>query len=175
MKTLVFALAASLALGASAAGFKAGEGIANDRASGGNARDVTFVTRGNGNPYGYIGWNMAIGGTVLPWAIPNDESNVYGLRVNLGWGRYVDTYGLDAGAFSRCSGCFGGIAANVCGNAVEKDAAGIQIGAVNAVQGTAAGLQVAFVNFAGELKGCQIGVLNFNAAGITMPIINFGF
>ena len=81
MKKLAFAIAlcACVAQMAQAARFEAGQGVANDRARGHGPNDVTFVTRGNGNAYGWRGWDMAIGGTILPWSIPNEESSVYGL------------------------------------------------------------------------------------------------
>ena len=178
MKKLVFAIAlcACVAQLAHAARFEAGRGVANDRARGHGPNDVTFVTRGNGNAYGWRGWDMAIGGTILPWSIPNEESNVYGLRLNFGWGEYANTYGLDAGAFSSVTHDFGGIAANLCGNVVGETMGGIQVGAVNIVRGRAYGLQIAFVNFAEDLHGVQIGGLNFNNTGIRcFPIINVGF
>ena len=178
MKKLVFAIAlcACVAQSSLAARFEAGRGVANDRARGHGPNDVTFVTRGNGNAYGWRGWDMAIGGTILPWSIPNEESNVYGLRLNLGWGEYANTYGIDAGAFSAVAHDFGGIAANLCGNVVGETMGGIQVGAVNIVRGRAYGLQIAFVNFAEDLHGVQIGGLNFNNTGIRcFPIINVGF
>ncbi len=174
--TVVLALALGAATAASAARFEAGQGVANDRATGQGPNDVTFVARGNGNAYGWRGWDLAIGATVLPWSIPNEESSVYGLRFNFGWGSYVNTYGLDAGVFSSSSQDFGGIAANFFGNWVTGTMGGIQVGAVNVVQGRAYGLQVAFVNLAEELHGVQIGVLNFNRAGVAcFPLINMGF
>ena len=119
---------------------------------------------------------MAIGGTILPWSVPNEESNVYGFRLNLGWGSYASTYGLDVGAFSSCTKNFGGIAVNLCGNVAGETMGGLQIGAVNVVRGRAYGLQIAFVNFAEDLHGVQIGGLNFNNSGLRcFPIINAGF
>ena len=174
-KSAVLFVAAVSAFAALAARFEAGRGVANDHATGAGPNDVTFVTRGNGNAYGWRGWDMAIGGTFLPWAIPNCESNVYGLRVNLGWGPYANTYGIDAGAFSSTTADFGGIAANLCGNFVGGTMGGIQVGAVN-IAGRAYGLQIAFVNFAEDLHGVQIGGLNFNRSGVAcLPIINAGF
>ena len=172
---LAFA-AALLCTSAGAARFEAGKGVANDRATGAGPNDVTFVTRGNGNAYGWRGWDMAIAGTILPWSIPNDESSVYGLRINLGWGAFANTYGLDAGAFSSATKDFGGIAANLCGNVVGGVMGGIQVGAVNIARGPAYGLQIAFVNFAEDLHGVQIGGLNFNNTGLKcFPILNVGF
>ena len=168
-----FALVSS---SAEAARLESGKGVANDRARGEGPNDVTFVTRGNGNAYGWRGWDMAVGGTILPWSIPNEESSVYGLRLNLGWGSYANTYGLDAGAFSSCTKDFGGIAANFVANVVTGTMGGIQVGGVNVVRGKAYGLQIAFVNFAEDLHGVQIGGLNFNNTGLKcFPIINMGF
>ena len=87
----IFAIAASVAL----AQFRPGEGVANDHATGESAQDVVFVQRGGGNPYGYRSYDMALGLTFLPWAVPNFESSVKGFRLNLGWGHYAGTYGLD--------------------------------------------------------------------------------
>lgn len=176
LRNLILALAALITTAVYSAGFEAGKGVANDLATGANQRDVTFVERGGNNSYGWQSYDIVLGVTVLPWSIPNEESSVYGLRLNFGWGAYVDTYGLDAGLFSNCSRDFGGIAANFCGNLVGETMGGIQVGAVNAVYGSAYGLQVAFVNFAEDLHGVQIGVLNFNNSGLKcFPIINIGF
>lgn len=172
---LLFVLAAGAASVAGAAGFEAGKGVANDPASGANKRDVTFVERGGGNPYGWRSYDLAIGATVLPWSVPNAESSVCGLRLNFGWGAYVDTYGLDAGLFSQTSRDFGGIAANFLGNSVESTMGGVQIGAVN-LAGTAYGLQFGFVNAADDLHGLQVGFLNFNSSGVKcFPVLNIGF
>ena len=178
LRKMAFVAGVSLcvASAANAARFEAGKGVANDRATGAGPNDVTFVTRGNGNEYGWRGWDMAIGGTILPLSIPNEESSIYGLRINLGWGEFANTYGLDAGAFSSCTKNFGGIAANLCGNVVGETMGGVQVGAVNIVRGGAYGLQIAFVNFAEDLHGVQVGVLNFNNSGLKcFPIINAGF
>ena len=168
--TIVFAAATTVCLGA---GWKAGEGVANDRATGANDRDITFVARGGGNAYGWRQYALPIGLTVLPWSIPNFECSVYGLRLNLGWGEYDGTYGLDAGVFSLKQE-FGGISANFFGNYAVRDSAGLETGAVN-VAGTMRGLQIGFVNVADALSGVQIGVLNFNGSGITFPILNIGW
>ena len=175
-RKILAAIAVSFASAAFAAGFEAGKGVANDLATSANQRDVTFVERGGNNSYGWQSYDIVLGVTVLPWSIPNEESSVYGLRLNFGWGAYADTYGLDAGLFSSCSRDFGGIAANFCGNLVGETMGGIQVGAVNVVYGSAYGLQIAFVNFAEDLHGVQIGVLNFNNSGFKcFPIVNIGF
>ena len=173
MKKLLIAGIVCLASIAASAAWQAGKGIANDRATGANDRDVTFVKRGAGEGYGWRQYSLPVGLTVLPWSIPNFESSVYGLRVNLGWGEYDGTYGLDAGVFSSRK-TFGGISANVVGNYAADESMGIETGAVN-IAGTMRGLQLGFVNFADCLYGVQIGVLNFNRSGITFPIINVGW
>ena len=159
---------------AATAQFQPGQGVANDHARGGNARDVVFVERGGGNPYGYRSYDTAIGLTVLPWSFPNSESSVKGLRLNLGWGYYAGTYGLDLGAFSS-AGAFRGLGANLIGHYADHDAKGLQIGLVNVTDQCAVGLQIGLVNYVGRLEGVQIGLLNFATSQWTMPIINIGW
>jgi len=171
------ACVACLALVARADRFEAGKGVANERATGAGPNDVTFVSRGVDGPYGYgVGsqYVTPLGLTILPWSIPNEISLVYGLRANFGFGRYERTYGIDAGAWST-SGEFGGVAANLVGNYVERNAMGLQVGVVNLVDGEMSGVQIGVVNAARRLRGMQIGLANFNEAGIFFPILNFGF
>lgn len=174
-KMLILTATAVISFVTMAAGFEAGQGVANDLATGANKRDVTFVERGGNNAYGWRSYDLALGVTVLPWAIPNFESSVYGLRMNFGWGKYVDTYGLDAGLYSASSRDFGGISANFIGNSVGETMGGLQVGAVNIAK-VAYGLQIGFVNIASDLHGVQIGGLNFNNSGLKcFPVINVGF
>lgn len=173
MKSCMFALAVCMLSFTAAAAWQSGSGIANDRAIGMNERDVTFVQRGAGAGYGWRQYSLPVGLTILPWSIPNFESSVYGLRVNLGWGGYDGTYGIDTGLFSSRK-TFGGISANVIGNYAADRSMGFEVGAVN-IAGTMCGLQVGVVNFADCLYGVQIGLLNFNRVGITLPILNFGW
>ena len=151
-----------------------GQGMANDRARGNNARDVVFVERGGGNPYGYRSYDTAIGLTVLPWSFPNEESSVKGLRLNFGWGSYVGTYGLDLGAFSN-GGEFRGLGANWIGHFADRDAKGLQIGLVNVTGHCAVGLQIGLVNYVERLEGVQIGLLNIATSQWTLPFINIGW
>lgn len=158
----------------SLAQFKPGQGVANDHATGANPRDVTFIARGGGQAYGYRSYDTVLGFTFLPWAAPNFESTVKGVRFNLGWGDYAGCYGFDFGAFSG-SGDFGGLAINWFGNAVTRDAAGVQIGLVNYAGGRAAGLQIGLVNYVDRLAGVQIGLLNFAVSQWTLPFINIAW
>ena len=170
---IAFAFACAVAFTA-AAQFQPGQGVANDHARGANARDVVFVERGGGNPYGYRSYDTAIGLTVLPWSFPNDESSVRGLRLNLGWGYYAGTYGLDLGTFSN-SGEFRGLGANWIGHYSDRDAKGLQVGLVNVTGHCAVGLQIGLVNYVERLEGVQIGLLNFATSQWTLPIINIGW
>ena len=166
--------ASVFAVSAAFAQQRPGEGVANDHATGAKSTDVVFVQRGGGNAYGYRSYDTAIGFTFFPWAAPNFESTVKVFRLNLGWGGYAGTYGLDVGAFSN-AGDFGGIAVNFFGNAVKSDAAGIQIGFVNVVGGRTAGLQIGLVNYTSHLSGVQIGLLNFATEQWTLPLLNIAF
>lgn len=173
MKRILFAVMSMVAVAAFAQEtFRAGEGVANG--VGGN---VTYVQRGGGCDYGYGGGTQyftPIGLTLLAWDIPNSMSIVYGLRLNLGCGRFERTNGIDLGLFSK-SGDSCGVAANLIGNFCERDADGLQVGVVNMVDGDVNGVQVGLVNKARRLRGVQIGLVNFNPSGISFPIVNCGF
>lgn len=170
----IAALAVVLATAAAAsAQFQPGAGVANDPVNGSNPQDVVFVARGAGNPYGYRSYDTPIGLTVLPWAAPNFESSVKGVRFNFGWGHHVAMYGLDTGLFG-VSDDFAGISATILGS-YTRDAAGIQVGLVNVVDGETRGLQLGLVNYTERLVGVQIGLINFAATQLTLPIINVGW
>lgn len=173
MKKILMTIVVGLTVASANAAWQAGKGVANDRATGMNDRDVTFVQRDAGTGYGWRQYSLPVGLTILPWSIPNFESSVYGLRVNLGWGRYDGTYGLDSGLLSSRK-TFGGISANIIGNYATDKSMGLEVGAVN-IAGSMNGLQLGVVNFADCLYGVQIGLLNFNRAGITFPILNIGW
>ena len=174
MKTILLPVVLFCSAMTAFAQWQPGQGMANDHARGENSRDVVFVARGGGNPYGYRSYDMAIGLTLLPWSLPNNESSVKGLRLNLGWGYYVGTYGVDLGAFSN-TGEFRGIGANLLGNLAESDAKGLQVGLVNITGRCAAGLQIGLVNYVERLEGVQIGLLNFATSQWTLPFINIGW
>ena len=174
MKRTFLLMAFSCMSVAAVAQWQPGQGMANDRARGGNARDVVFVERGGGNPYGYRSYDTAIGLTVLPWSFPNEESSVRGLRLNFGWGYYAGTYGLDLGAFSS-TGEFRGLGANWIGHYAARDAKGLQVGLVNVTGHRAVGLQIGLVNYVERLEGVQIGLLNFATSQWTLPFINIGW
>jgi len=152
--------------------FRAGEGVANDHSG-----NVSFVTRGGANAYGYgVGrqYETPLGLTLLAWDMPNSLSIVKGLRLNIGCGRFECTYGVDAGLFSK-SGEFCGVAANLIGNFSERYADGLQCGLVNVAGSSAKGLQLGLFNRAQRLYGVQIGLINVNSSGIVFPFVNVGW
>lgn len=84
-KLLTAGLLSACAFAASAeVVWKAGEGVANDHATGANARDVSFVARDASTGYGYRQYTLPIGVTVLAWSVPNFECFVSGVRFNFG-------------------------------------------------------------------------------------------
>lgn len=165
-----------LALGAATvrAQWKPGEGVANDQAGGANVRDVVFVVRDATNGYGYRQYALPVGLTALGWSAPNFESSVYGIRLNLGWGGYEDTFGIDGGFFSSSRGDFGGLAVDLFGTCVSGTFAGLAIGLVNLAVADVYGVQVGVVNVAERLHGVQFGLLNYSA-GVVLPLVNVGF
>ena len=172
-KSLVLA-AAVLGSVAASAQMMPGQGVANQLSDGSHPQDVVFVQRGGGNAYGYRAYEMPIGITSLPWAAPNFESTVKGLRLNFGWGHHVGMYGFDTGVFGNCDR-LGGIGINVLGNYASQAASGLQIGLVNVVEGPVGGIQIGLVNYAQHLEGLQIGLINFATTQWTLPIINFAW
>ena len=151
---------------------KLGSGVANDNApkKAGDSR-IDFVARGQDSDYGYRGYTLPIGGTFLPWAIPNEESYVNGLRLNFGWGSYKETNGLDLGLFSA-GDKHAVLGINVFGHYSTEYACGWEIGLVNVSNGTMAGLQTGLVNYADTLYGVQIGLINIARTQWSIPIIN---
>ena len=173
MKKILFTMILALASGAALAQWQPGQGVANAPVRGENPQDVVFVQRGGGANYGYRAYETPVGLTILPWAAPNFESTVKGVRFNFGWGHHAGMYGLDVGLFGN-SDSFVGIGVNLLGN-VSRGAGGLQIGLANVTHGTANGMQIGVVNYAERLEGVQIGVLNFAATQWTMPIINIAW
>ena len=149
-----------------------GSGVANEGVVPGKADTrVNFSARSAENGYGYRGYTVPIGMTILPWALPNHESYVNGLRLNFGWGSYKETAGLDLGLFSAGEDHrFLGI--NAFGHYSKNNAYGCEIGLVNVTGGEMAGLQVGLVNYADTLYGVQIGLINIARTQWCIPIIN---
>lgn len=172
-KAMILAAAGMMAM-AAAAQWRPGQGVANDHATGNNPQDVVVRPRSVENGYGYVSYATVFGLTLGGASLPNDESTVNGVRLNLGWGGYAKTAGLDFGLFSD-SGEFGGIGVNLLGHYTERNATGIQIGLANVTGGEVRGLQIGAVNYARTLKGVQIGFLNFATEQQTLPILNVGW
>lgn len=176
MKKLVLAVAAAAAMACGAQILTPETGVANDIGQQPELRNVHVVyePRSAETGYGYDDGMTVVGFTFLPWAAPNSFWDVHGVRLNFGWGSYREMVGLDTGFFGA-SRYFGGLSATVFGNLTNGDADGVQLGLVNVVDSRVRGVQVGLVNYAGDLKGLQIGLLNFNTSGIFFPVVNLGF
>lgn len=118
-----------------------------------------------------VGFQLAL---FTPVQIFPERYNVYGLRLNLLYGRNANLRGFDLGI----------------ANAVNEDFAGLQLGAYNyahsAYQGCAQvgvvnhtdsfqGLQFGAVNISGQASGLQLGVFNMcrSINGIQLGLLNF--
>ncbi len=177
MKRIVCtAFAALAAAAASAQVLTPQTGVANDH---GNQPElaqhhVVFQPRTAETGYGYDDGMTVAGFTFLAWAAPNSSWDVHGVRFNFGWGAHREMIGLDTGFFGSCA-YLGGVAATIAGNYSSGNADGVALGCVNVADARMRGLQLGIVNYAGELQGVQLGLLNFNTAGITLPLLNIGF
>ena len=109
-----------------------------------------------------------------PVQLPSHSHSLFGVMVNVGYGRMRDVYLLDVGLANDASHNMMGLevgAVNFAGTTY-----GAQVGAYNETE-TLYGVQVGVVNFTGDLNGLQIGLLNFSPSGgaRVLPILNFGF
>lgn len=175
-KTMIAIAAAVTAAMLDAQVLTPGTGVANDHGQQPELNDVhvVFQPRSAETGYGYDDGMTVVGLTFLPWAVPNSSWDVHGVRLNFGWGRHREVIGLDTGFFGA-SDYFGGLSATVFGNFTTGNADGVQLGIVNVVDSRVRGIQFGLVNYAGDLKGLQIGLLNFNTTGIFFPVLNLGF
>lgn len=192
MKKFLF-FAAALCFTATGYGqqtFQPGGGVANEHGEHARTHDVAFIPRSSETGYGYRDVTTVVGLTVLPWSVPNHESRVQGVRLNLGWGSYRESVGFDTGLFSA-SGYAAGLQINAFGNLSTGDSDGLHIGGlVNIVDGHQRGvqisllvnsarqmdgLQIGLVNYTRELCGVQIGLLNFATSQWSVPLINIAF
>lgn len=176
MKKTIAIIASAAAISAAAQVLTPETGVANDYGQQPELRDVHVVyqPRTADTGYGYEDGMTVVGFTLFSWAAPNSSWDVRGVRFNFGWGRHREMVGLDTGFFGA-SEYFGGLSATVIGNLTTGDADGVQLGIVNVVDARVRGIQLGLVNYAGDLKGLQVGLLNFNTTGIFFPVINLGF
>lgn len=114
----------------------------------------------------------------LPQWAPYSAWKVWGVRLDLIYGRsfcmwgvdvgisgytLTDVYGVEATGFNLVRGDVGGIQLGAVANSVYGDVGGIQFGgAVNWNRGQFAGAQCAFANFNGSFIGAQLGALNWD-------------
>jgi hypothetical protein len=139
-----------------------------------------------------------------PAQIMPEDYSVYGLRVNLLYGKNEAVWGLDLGVANTSPGGVRGIQAGLINgpghlagvgvgginsadrvdglqaglmSVSENEMNGAQVSAIFNVGKTVRGLQVGLVNSADELKGLQIGLINLVKNGPIpfFPLINPGF
>lgn len=115
----------------------------------------------------------------LPQWSPCTPWRVWGIRLDLIFGRSFCVYGIDAGIsgntltdvygiegtfFNLVGGDVGGIQLGAIANSVRGDVGGIQLGgAANWVRGQFGGIQAALVNVDGAFGGGQLGAFNWNS------------
>ncbi len=136
-------------------------------------------------------------------AVPEDW-NIYGMRLNLLYGRNMSVWGADLGIANTAEkevcgvqagllngpGKIRGISAGVINSAEnakglqagvfnisETGTYGVQLGLILNKSRTMRGLQLGLVNYAEELKGMQLGLVNVvrkNPAPF-LPVLQIGF
>ena len=109
-----------------------------------------------------------------PVQLPSPSHSLFGVMVNVGYGRMRDVCLLDVGLVNNVTRNMVGLEAGAVNFACTSY--GVQVGAYNETE-TLYGVQVGVFNFAGDLHGLQLGVLNFSPSGgaVVFPILNFGF
>ena len=102
----------------------------------------------------------------------DEETSVYGLRLNLLYGSNKSVNGLDLGLFGDAY-ALNGIQIGG-GNQVKGKLRGLQLGFANSAD-KGAGLQIGVMNRTHSMKGLQIGILNWNDEGFlpVFPFFNF--
>ena len=109
-----------------------------------------------------------------PVQLPNPSHALFGVMVNVGYGRMRDVSPLDVGLVNNVTRNMAGLEVGAINFGCTSY--GLQVGAYNETE-TLYGLQVGVFNFAGDLNGLQVGVLNFSPSGgaRVFPILNYGF
>ena len=102
----------------------------------------------------------------------DEETDVYGLRLNLLYGTNQNVAGFDLGLFSDAYALTGLQVGG--GNQVKGKLYGVQLGFANSAD-KGAGLQIGVMNRTHSMKGLQIGILNWNDEGFlpVFPLFNF--
>jgi hypothetical protein len=120
-----------------------------------------------------------------PISIAKAEDSVTAFRLNLIYGRNTAVKVVDLGLINHTTtGVSSGLQWGAV-NFTEHAMDGVQLGAINYNKGsakvfewgafnyaeTAGGLQLAFVNYAGSIKGVQIGAINIISKGGMFPVM----
>jgi len=130
------------------------------------------------------GFQLAIFNPVQLFSEPCD---IYGLRLNLPYGKNNALYGMDIGAANQLMDEMRGVQiglGNFTGpmygmqlggvNVAMGEMVGWQMGGLNASKASAAGLQTGLINIGADYEGLQIGGFNFadNYTGLQIGAIN---
>ncbi len=113
-------------------------------------------------------------GIVTPVQVPSAAWDVYGLRIDLIYGRCQTLYGLDVGLVNHVQGGMKGLQIGGVVSLVEGSATGLQTGLVNLGLGGFNGMQIGGVNYAERARAFQIGVYNGadHIHGVQLGVIN---
>lgn len=99
-------------------------------------------------------------------ALPPARS-VYGVAVNLGWGKLEDLRGVQAGLVNQVDSSQYGVQAGLLN--LGGDQRGIQAGVVSTAI-SSRGIQAGVVNLTGPLRGIQAGVLNLAGESTSLQV-----
>lgn len=112
---------------------------------------------------------------VYPLQLVPSSTDIYGLRINVLYGKNENLYGFDQGFINEINDTLIGYQSGFYNSSGKVY--GVQSGFLNTCD-YLFGAQFGFINKANHLRGVQIGLLNYNpvSGGIPfMPIINIGF
>lgn len=152
---------------------------------------------GRWNPQEQAGPTISgAGATALQLAICNpvqlfrENYDIYGLRLNLPYGKNASVYGADIGVFgwavneagalqlgvvNRCGSLAGAQIGGLC-NLVDKEMAGFQLATFSMAGQSGNGCQLGLVNVSGEnYSGVQIGGFNYGRGdvyGLQLGVVN---
>ena len=118
-----------------------------------------------------------------PLQVPPSVRNVYGVRLDIIYGRALNVYGLDLGivgvnnadmagieveGFNWIMGNQYGLQVGAIGNVVMKHSYGLNLsGIINRYHDTSAGLSVSLLDFTTGYDGVEIGALTWDSVALT--------
>lgn len=112
---------------------------------------------------------------IYPHQLFSSGVDVFGVRLNLIYGRSENLFGWDMGLINEIDDDLFGFQWGVYN--ASKNVYGIQYGLLNTSR-TVYGIQIGLINVCDQLTGLQIGILNFHTGSQSFPffpIVNIGF